>query len=836
MKAAGMGRIGGTIAAALLFAADAQTPTASFTLIRSARVVDGTGIPARAADVRVSGDRIVAVGQLTASPNDRIVDAGGLTLAPGFIDTHSHHDRGLDSARDALAMVSQGVTTIVVGQDGGGSDLAGLFARLEQHPASVNVASYAGHGAIRRRVLGDDFKRPATAAEVERMKPLLKAEMDAGALGLSTGLEYDPGIYSSKDEVLALAKVAADSGGRYISHMRSEDRWFWDALDELIAIGRTNHMPVQVSHIKLGMHDLWGQAEKLVGVLDRARADGVQVTADIYPYTYWQSNLGVLYPKRNYADEKETDFVLAHVALADDIIFNSFRAHPEYAGKTLAQVAEMRHAPAARTLMALLAEPGGENAGIIAKGMAEGDVERLLQWPFANVCSDGQSTGLHPLGFGSFAKVAGPYVRDRRLFTLEEAVRKMTTLAAANVGITHRGRIAAGEFADLVLFDPALIADRADFGHAQDQAVGVSRVWVNGEVVFQAGKATNAYPGRPLRRTGITRNVGQVEAISIKPAVSVDIGTMRMRVLPNGDLSASAVPVVLLVGYAYDVPVNPSPRLSGLPPWQDRYDIEAKAAANGRTQEMIRRLLADRFKLVMRVEQKTMPVYALTVASGGPKLQKAAVAEKDCVFDTAPDGCHTFMGGRGHPLNARAITMDDLARYIENWTDLPVVNRTALSGLFAVNTEGWLPMRLPPPPPGGNPAGTEFDGLPTLFTVLRTVGLELHKQEGTVPVYTVEHIERPANVVPAARLQAHRRYLAANRSRPSALGSGTRASAASVGAMSRMSMRSKTRPFMAVPPVMKNAESISGNSRSRPCVPPGFADCTSAPARRPLIE
>jgi N-acyl-D-amino-acid deacylase len=497
----GMGGIGVMVAAGLAVAAVAQTRAPTSTLIRNARVIDGTGAPARSAEVRMSGDRIVAVGQLTPASGERIVDAGGLVLAPGFIDTHSHHDRGLDSSRDALAMVSQGVTTIVVGQDGGGSDLAGLFARLEQRPASVNVASYAGHGSIRRRVLGDDFKRVATAREIERMEPLLKAEMDAGALGLSTGLEYDPGIYSSREEVVALAKVAADAGGRYISHIRSEDRWFWDAIDEVIAIGRVNRMPVQVSHIKLGMHDLWGQADKLVAVLNRARADGVPITADIYPYTYWQSNLGVLYPKRNYADEKETDFVLAHVSLAEDIIFNTFRAHPEYAGKTLAQVAEMRHAPAARTLMALLAEPGGESAGIVAKGMSDADVERLIQWPFANVCSDGQSTGLHPRGFGSFAKVAGPYVREKKLFTLEEAVRKMTTLAAANVGIVNRGRIAPDYFADLVLFDPAVIADRADFGRAQEQAVGVSRVWVNGEVVFQEGKTAGVHSGRPLRRS-----------------------------------------------------------------------------------------------------------------------------------------------------------------------------------------------------------------------------------------------------------------------------------------------------------------------------------------------
>src|SRR5215831_17823275 len=232
-----------------------QTP-ASTTLIRHARLIDGSGAPSRQGDVRIDGDHIAAAGTLEPLPGEQIVDATGLTLAPGFIDTHSHHDRGLADALDALAMVSQGVTTIVVGQDGGGIDLAKRFAALEAQPASVNVAAFAGHGSIRGRVMGDDFKRTATAAEIDRMKALVKIEMDAGALGLSTGLEYDPGIYSSRDEVVALAQVAAGAGGRYMSHLRSEDRDFWDALDEIVTIGRVTGMPVQVSHIKLGMHDL----------------------------------------------------------------------------------------------------------------------------------------------------------------------------------------------------------------------------------------------------------------------------------------------------------------------------------------------------------------------------------------------------------------------------------------------------------------------------------------------------------------------------------------------------------------------------------------------------
>src|SRR5467141_111781 len=246
--------------------------------------------------------------------------------------------------------------------------------------------------------------------------------------------------------------------------------------------------------------------------------------------------------------------------------------------------------------------------------------------------------------------------------------------------------------------------------------------------------------------------------ITIKPARSADPRNARVQVLPNGDLIASAVPVITLLSYAYDVPVNPSPRLSPLPDWtvRERYDIEGKAPANAitpslqdsearsRIQQMIRGLLADRFRLVMRVENKTMSVYALTVASGGSKLQKSAITKKDCTFDTDPEGCHNFVAGLGHPLNAKAIDMDDLAHYIANWTDLPVVNRTSLRGLFTVNTEGWLPMRLPPPPPNATPTVNPFAGLPTIFTVLGKLGLELKRQQDILPVYTVERIERPA--------------------------------------------------------------------------------------------
>jgi len=495
--------VSGVVASvALVCGVFAQEP-ARATVIRNALVLDGTGAAARRVDVRIVGDRIAAVGRVEAAASDRVVDAHGLTLAPGFIDTHSHASRGLFEHRDALADVSQGITTVVVGQDGGSTlPLAEYFERLRAEPAAVNVASYVGHGTIRHQVMGDDFKRAATADEVRKMEDLLRAEMAAGALGLSTGLEYDPGIYSAPSEVVALAKVAAAAGGRYISHIRSEDRTEWQAIDEIIAIGRDAHLPVQVSHMKLAMRGLWGQADKLIQVLDRARAQNVPITADIYPYTYWQSTITVLFPKRDFANRTEAEFVLKEVVAPEYLLIAHFDVEPAYAGKTLAQIAALRKTPPAVALMDLIkmGEERGTSAGVIATSMDERDVVRLLQWPYANICTDGELAGAHPRGFGSFPRVLGHYVRELHALTLPDAVRKMTSLAAANVGLRERGTIAAQQFADLVLFDPNTVADRATTADPHALSAGIDTVWVNGEVVFREGGASDAHPGRVLRR------------------------------------------------------------------------------------------------------------------------------------------------------------------------------------------------------------------------------------------------------------------------------------------------------------------------------------------------
>ncbi|HJQ21527.1 MAG TPA: serine hydrolase [Gemmatimonadaceae bacterium] len=488
---------------ALLAFAPVALVNAQGTLIVNARVIDGTGTPARPAEVRIVGGKIEAIGHWARNPADRVIDAHGLTLAPGFIDTHSHHDRGLNEHRDALAVVSQGVTTIVAGQDGWSDfPLASFFSRLDSQPAAINVASYVGHGMLRSRVMGDDYRRVATDAEVARMRDLLREEMAAGALGLSTGLEYDPGIFSSHNEVLALAKVAASAGGRYISHIRSEDREFWQALGELIDIGRVTHMPVQVSHMKLAMRALWGQGPRLIATLDSARRAGINVTADVYPWTMWQSTLTVLYPKRNFSDSAETRFVLSQVAAPEDLVIGDYALNRAYEGKNLAQIAAMRGSDPATTLMALIAESQGARAdeSVVARGMDERDIATIMRWPFTNFCSDGELDGAHPRGFGSFTRVLGKYVRDEHVLTLEDAVRRMTTLAAANVGITDRGRILPGMAADLVLFDPNTVGDRATLADPHALSTGINTVWVNGEIVYEKGRTTGRFPGRVIRR------------------------------------------------------------------------------------------------------------------------------------------------------------------------------------------------------------------------------------------------------------------------------------------------------------------------------------------------
>ena len=471
-------------------------------LITNVQLLDGTGGPARAGSLRVAGDTIAAVGDLTRQSSDSVVDGGGLTLAPGFIDTHSHADRGFAAHPDALADVSQGITTIVGGQDGASPyPLAPFLDSLARQPVAVNLAMYVGHATIRTQLLGKDYHRSATPAELDSMKTLLRHEMAAGALGLSTGLEYEEAHSASREEVLALAQVAADSGGRYISHVRSEDRGFWPAIDELLEIGRVTGMPVQLSHAKIAMRRLWGQADLLLAKLDSARAKGTKVTLDVYPYLYWQSTLRVLFPEGNYGDVKEARFALDQVSPADGLLLGHFEPDSTYVGKTVAQIAALRHQDPAVTLVALIKESEGKAESVIGTSMIEPDLVKLLAWPYGNICTDGELAGRHPRGYGTFPRVLGRYVREQHVVPLPEMIRKLSALAAENVGIVRRGQLKPGWYADLVLFDPATVIDHATPQDPHALSTGIARTWVNGVVVYQNGKVTGVHPGQVVRRT-----------------------------------------------------------------------------------------------------------------------------------------------------------------------------------------------------------------------------------------------------------------------------------------------------------------------------------------------
>jgi N-acyl-D-amino-acid deacylase len=360
--------------------------------------------------------------------------------------------------------------------------------------------------------MGEDYKRTATAQEVASMATLVGQEMEGGALGLSTGLEYDPGIYSTTEEVVELARSAASYGGRYTSHIRSEDRNFWQAIDEILVIGREAGIPVQISHIKLAMRSLHGQADELLRILDGAREEGIDVTADIYPYTYWQSTLTVMFPERDFEDRGAATFAVEELSSPEDMLIPKFEPDPSLAGKTLAEIAALRGTDPATTLIDLIREAEALRAEsrskgedddvetVIAVSMTEPDIERLMRWPFVDFCTDGELDGAHPRGFGSFPRVLGRYVRERGVLSLEDAIHKMTSQAAANVGLRERGQISAGMFADLVALDPDTVLDRATAEEPHATSIGIEKVWVNGHIVYEDGHPSGRKPGRVLRR------------------------------------------------------------------------------------------------------------------------------------------------------------------------------------------------------------------------------------------------------------------------------------------------------------------------------------------------
>jgi N-acyl-D-amino-acid deacylase len=485
---------------AWLGASSSQQP-ASTTVIIHAQIADGTGKPLRKGSVRISGDRITQVGDFQPASNEQVIDAKGLVLAPGFIDIHNHSTEGIEGDPLAETQIAQGITTVVVGADGDSPwPIAPWLKARETNPASLNIALLAGHATIRQQVLGKDFKRVSTPAEIEKMVLLVDQGMREGALGLSSGLEYEIGSYSATDEVVAMSAAAAKRGGFYMTHIRDEADKSFEALNEEIAIGERAHIPIEHSHIKLGTVGVWGKAPRYIQVIETARKRGVDFLADCYPYDAWHSNLKVLVPDKQYENPQSVAKALADVGGGSHVTIVEFKPNSSYEGRTIDDVARTNSITPVEMFIRLIREGDAANteAGIIGQSMIESDIKAFYQQPWVMVASDGGIGSRHPRGAGTFPRVLGVYVREKRWLTLPEAIRKMTSLSAKRLNWTDRGILREGAFADLVLFDPETVIDRSTFSNPFALPTGIEKVFVNGTLVWNSDKATGARPGRVL--------------------------------------------------------------------------------------------------------------------------------------------------------------------------------------------------------------------------------------------------------------------------------------------------------------------------------------------------
>jgi len=466
-------------------------------VITGAGIVDGSGSRAFEGSVRVEGDLITEVGRFKPGPNERVIDARGLILAPGFIDIHNHSAGELDNNPTAESQISQGITTVVLGPDGGSAfPIKDFLAGREEHPAAVNVLTFVGHATVRQRVLGSDYKRAATAQEIEKMAELVEQGMRDGAFGLSTGLEYDVGHPSTTEEIITLARVAARYRGIYMSHIRDEADLVMSALEEAIRIGEEARLPVQISHIKLGTVGVWGKTRQAIELINQARKRKVDITADCYPYDAWASTITVLVPSRKHTDPEMVKKGLDDVGGPQNVTIVNCRSHPEYEFKNLEEIAREKKTTAVQVYIDIVKDGG---AGVVCRSMKESDIRAFYQQPWVMVASDGGIGVRHPRGAGTFPRVLGLYVRERRWLTLEQAIRKMTSLPASRLNLKDRGLIRKGMKADLVLFDPDKVIDRSTFKEPQLLSEGIIKVFVNGEMVWDQGKSTGKRPGRVIR-------------------------------------------------------------------------------------------------------------------------------------------------------------------------------------------------------------------------------------------------------------------------------------------------------------------------------------------------
>jgi len=497
-------------------------------VIRNGTIIDGTGAPRYRGDIAITNGRIVQLqrGTLPYTSATRVIDAQGLIVAPGFIDLHAHLDPLLRMP-DAQSAAMQGVTLALGGPDGGGPwPFAPYLDSLDHAPLGINVAFLGGHNTIRRAVMGTQNRAP-TAAELAKMQAIVGQSMAEGAFGLSTGLRYIPGFYSNTDEVVALSKVAADSGGIYTSHLREEGIGLLDGVAEALEIGRRAHIPIVLTHHKAIGRQMWGKSVVTLAMVDSARKAGTDVMIDQYPYTASSTGLDVLVPPWALAGgNAELKKRLANPSLKDSITrgvieyllndrgggdlkrvqFARVNWDHTLEGKTLYDWAVRRKLPTTPDAAAPLVIEGVLNGGasMVFHVIDEGDVKRIMAHPMTMIASDGRLTrpgeGVpHPRAYGTFPRVLGHYVRDEHVLTLEQGVHKMTGMPAARLGLPDHGCIHAGCVADIAIFDAAKIRDAGTFEDPHHYAEGIPYVLVNGVAVVDGGKFTAARPGKVLR-------------------------------------------------------------------------------------------------------------------------------------------------------------------------------------------------------------------------------------------------------------------------------------------------------------------------------------------------
>jgi N-acyl-D-amino-acid deacylase len=533
-----------------------ETVQSHNTLVRGGTIVDGTGAPARRADVLIRDGRIAVVGQdLRVGGGSVVIDAGGLHVAPGFIDTHSHSDLRVLVEPDLPMKVQQGITLDVLGQDGISvapvrdedvahvrKQLAGLlgdpdvprdwrsvadFLALLNRGTALNLAYLVPHGAVRASAMGLGARKP-DGGELARMVELVGVAMEQGALGLSTGLIYPPCCYADTDELVALCTMVAQKAGVFVVHMRSESDHILGAVDEMIEVGRRSRVHVHISHFKIAGRDNWPRVDEMLDKVRAAQADGVRITADQYPYVAGSTMFGAILPP--WAHDGGSEETLHRLASAterarmraamerpgpndwdnfwqwtgpDGIVIADVPSgrRPEVLGKSVAAAAGVVGRDPVEFAFELLSE---ERMGVsmISFSQSEDVVARVMREPYVNVCTDGLLGGRpHPRAYGSYPRMLGRYVRQERVLTLEEAVRKMTSQAADAMHLRDRGRIAVGQVGDLVVFDAERVIDRATFAEPRQAPDGIEHVVVAGVPVITRGHSTGARPGRAVRAT-----------------------------------------------------------------------------------------------------------------------------------------------------------------------------------------------------------------------------------------------------------------------------------------------------------------------------------------------